>query len=436
MAGLMMSAAAMAAEAPSAVTFNRDVLPILQKNCQGCHRPGQVAPMSFLSYQSARPWAKAIKEAVLSKKMPPWSADPRYGKFLNNPTLKQSEINTLAAWADSGAPEGDARDKPVPVSWPEGWTTPPDVIVSMPEPFPIPAKGVLELTEVTVPNCFTKDTWVTAIEILPGNRSVLHHANLFVVPHKPGVKYGVPTAEAKERDAEGVAIEKVQKDDRLRPLRGIEAVYVPGTAPANYGLHGGAKLLPAGSDFVIQVHYTPNGTATTDQTKVGFTLAKKKPTRRFLTVIPSAFRDAEHFHIPPGDPNWETSTEVVFKQDAELVWFLPHMHLRGKDMTYRLVYPNGESQIVLSVKYDFAWQFGYELEKPILAPKGTRLEVEAHFDNSANNRFNPNPSREVFWGDQTWEEMMIPFFGVIVDPVADPKKVVAYPREFAASGRK
>jgi hypothetical protein len=295
---------------------------------------------------------------------------------------------------------------------------------------------VLELTEITVPNCFKKDTWVTAIEILPGNRSVVHHADLRLVPHKRGVKYGVPQAEVKERDAEGVAIEKVENDDRLRPLQGIEAVYVPGTAPANYGLHGGAKLIPAGSDFVIQMHYTPNGAATTDQTRVAFTLAREKPRRRFLTMIPTAARDAGDFHIPAGDPNWETSTEVVFQQDAELVWFLPHMHLRGKDMTYRLVYPGGESQVVLSVKYDFGWQFGYELEKPIPVPKGTKLQVTAHFDNSANNRYNPNPSREVYWGDQTWEEMMIPFFGIIVDPGADPKKVVEYPREFAGPVRK
>jgi hypothetical protein len=426
----------MAAEVPSPVTFNRDVLPILQKSCQSCHRPGQIAPMPFLSYQSTRPWAKAIKEAVLARKMPPWTADPRYGRFLNNPTLTQREIDTLAAWAESGAPEGGAHDQPTPVSWPDGWIIQPDVIVSMPDPFSIPAKGILELTEITVPNCFKQDTWVTAIEIRPGNRSVVHHADLLVVPHKPGVKYGVPQAGAKERDADGVAIARVQKEDRLRPLRGIEAVYVPGTAPANYGLHGGAKLIPADSDFVIQVHYTPNGTATTDQTKVGFTLAKAKPARRFLTVIPTALRDEEHFHIPPGDPNWETSTEVVFKQDAELVWFLPHMHLRGKDMTYRLLYPDGRSEIALSVKYDFDWQFGYDLEKPIPIPKGTRLQVDAHFDNSANNRFNPNPNRAVYWGDQTWEEMMIPFFGVIVAPDADPKKVIAYPREFTSAARK
>lgn len=433
---LAIGAPAIAANAGASVTFNRDVLPILQKNCQRCHRPRQVAPMSFLTYQSARPWAKAIKEAAVSRKMPPWSAGPQYGPFLNDPTLSQSEIGTLAAWADGGAPEGDVNDKPASVAWPEGWTIQPDVVLSLPEPIPVPAKGVMELMEVTLPNCFEKDTWVTAIEMLPGNRSVVHHADLFVVPHKRGVKYGVPRMETKERDAEGVEIERVPRDHRLLPLQGIEAIYVPGTAPANYGLHGGAKLIPAGSDFVIQVHYTPNGTPTIDQTRVGFTLAKEKPNRRYLTIIPTAARDAESFHIPARDPNWESSAELVFKQDAELVWFLPHMHLRGKDMTYRLTYPNGESRVVLSVKYDFDWQLGYELTKPIQAPKGTKLQVTAHFDNSPNNRFNPNPNRDVFWGDQTWEEMMVPYFGVMIEPNADPKKVVAYPRELSASSRR
>lgn len=435
-AALAINGAAASDNPPSPVTFNREVFPILARHCQSCHRPGQAAPMSFLSYQNTRPWAKAMKEAVLIHKMPPWPADPRYGRFLNDPSLTPSEIDKLAAWADDGAPEGDAGDRPAPVVWPEGWTRQPDVIVSMPDPIAVPASGVMELIEITVPNCFRKDTWVSRIEILPGNRAVVHHADLFVIPHKQGVTYGVPRMQAIERDAEQVAIEKVRKDHRLLPLQGIEAIYVPGTSPADYGLHGAAKLIPADSDLVIQVHYTPNGIAATDQTKVGFTLAKEKPRRRFVTIIPTAARDEESFHIPPGNSNWESSTEVVFKQDVELVWFLPHMHLRGKDMTYRLVYPSGETQTVLSVNYDFNWQFGYELEKPIRVSKGTKLQVQAHFDNSANNRFNPNPNRDVFWGDQTWEEMMVPFFGVNVDPDVDPRKVVAYPRELAASSRR
>jgi hypothetical protein len=301
------------------------------------------------------------------------------------------------------------------------------VIVSLPHPIPVPAKGVVEIMEITIPTGFTKDTWVTSIEIRPGNRSVVHHADVFIVPHEKGVKYGVPETTAKRRDADGVAIEKIQKEDATRGLLGLEAIYVPGAPPSDYRLHGAAKLIPAGSDFMIQMHYTPNGIATTDQTRVGFTLAKEKPARRFITIVPTALRDEAHFHIPAGDANWETHAEVVFQQNAELVWFLPHMHLRGKDMTYRLLYPAGASETVFSVKYDFAWQLGYEVKQPILVPKGTKLEVTAHFDNSANNRFNPDPSKDVWWGDQTWEEMMIPYFGVIVRTNASPEKIVAYP---------
>jgi hypothetical protein len=410
----------------SEVTFYRDVLPIFEAKCQSCHRPGEVAPMSLLTYQSSRPWAKAIKNAVLTRKMPPWSADARFGHFANDPTLTPDEVRILSAWADEGALEGDATDNPRREKWPDGWTIQPDVIVSLPHPIPVPAKGVVEITEITIPTGFTKDTWVTSIEIRPGNRSVVHHADVFIVPHGKGMKYGVPEITSKRRDLDGVAIERIQKEDVTRGLLGLEAIYVPGAPPADYRLHGAAKLVPAGTDFVIQMHYTPNGTATTDQTRVGFTLAKDKPSRRFITIVPTAVRDEAHFHIPAGDPNWEAHAEVVFQQDAELVWFLPHMHLRGKDMTYRLIYPSGVSETVLHVKYDFGWQLGYDVRKPIVVPKGTRLEATAHFDNSANNRFNPDPSKDVWWGDQTWEEMMIPYFGVIVRNGVNPEKIVAY----------
>jgi len=421
-AGLIGILSASAAD----VTFNRDVLPIFQAKCQRCHRPGEVAPMSLLTYESSRPWAKAIKAAVLTRKMPPWSADARYGHFANDPTLTPEEIRILTSWAEAGAPAGEPGDKPAPIQWPDGWTIQPDIIVSLPHPIAVPAKGVVEIMEITIPTGFTKDTWVTSIEIRPSNRSVVHHADVFIVPHEKGVKYGVPEITAKPRDADGVAIEKIHKEDATRGLLGLEAIYVPGAPPADYRLHSAAKLIPAGSDFMIQMHYTPNGTATTDQTRVGITVAKQKPARRFITIVPTALRDEAHFHIPAGDPNWETRAEVVFQQDAELVWMLPHMHLRGKDMTYRLVYPSGESETVLSVKYDFDWQLGYEVKKPIVVPKGTRLQATAHFDNSANNRFNPDPSKDVWWGDQTWEEMMIPYFGVIVKNNVNPEKIVTY----------
>jgi len=190
--------------------------------------------------------------------------------------------------------------------------------------------------------------------------------------------------------------------------------------------------VPAGTDIVIQMHYTPNGAPATDQTKIGFTLAKGEPERRFITMSPTSLRDAENFRIPANHPNWESRTEVVFDEDGEIVWFMPHMHLRGKDMMYRLVYPNGDSQIVMSVpKYDFGWQLGYDVETPIKVPRGTRLAVTAHYDNSAANRFNPNPGRDVWWGDQTWEEMMVPWFGVVVARNVDPRKVVRYSSEYA-----
>ncbi len=365
--------------------------------------------------------------------MPPWSADPLYGHFLNDRTLSQDELNTLVNWVDEGATAGDINDGPPPLQWPEGWAIHPDVIVSLPQPIPIPAKGIVELTEITIPSGFAKDTWVSSIEIRPGNRSIVHHAVLSIVPHEKKVIYGVPHFSVQPRDAEGVAIKRVHGNDRVRPLVALDAVYVPGVPAVDFRLHNAAKLITAGSDLVLQMHNTPNGTETTDQTQIGFTLSKKDPDRRFITVGATALRDAKNFHIPAGDANWETHTEIIFRHDAEIVWFMPHMHLRGKDMTYRLVYPNGEPETLLNVKFDFNWQFGYDAATPIHVPRGTKLQVTAHFDNSANNRFNPNPDRDVWWGDQTWEEMMVPWLGVMVDKIVDAESVVAYTRVFLAA---
>ena len=421
-------------ESPGSVTF-RNVLPILRKNCQSCHRPGEAGPMSLLTYESTRPWAKAIKLAVLTKRMPPWGADPRYGHFRHQPSLQPEEIATLAAWVDQGAPDGstlqgDPVDPPPPAPGPSAWAIPPDTVVSVPA-VAVPAKGTVELTDIYLPSGFTKDTWVTSIEIQPGNRSVVHHVILSVVPHRDDIKYGVPQTQPQTRDRSGVATKRISSEDRLRGLVGVEAVYVPGASPMDYRIYHAAKLVPAGSNLLVQIHYTPNGGATTDQIQIGFTLAKEPPSRRFLTAGPTALRDQAHFRIPAGDPDWETRTQVFFQSAAELVWFLPHMHLRGKDMTYRLTYPDGRTDTVLSVKWDFNWQTAYETQDPISVPKGTVLDVTAHFDNSPNNRLNPDPTRDVWWGDQTWEEMMVPWLGVLVDRSQDPRFVVAYTPEFS-----
>ena len=426
---LLMSLAAMAANTSSVpVTFNKDVLPILQRNCQSCHRSGEVAPMSFVTYQETRPWARAIKTAALTKKMPPWFADPRYGHFANERKLTEGEIGTLVAWAENGAPEGDVKTRPAPVEFLDGWNIgKPDKVIAMPQAFAVPAEGTVEYQYIPIPGGFTEDTWVTAAEVRPGNRAVVHHVIAFVRP--PGSKWmkdakpGVPFAPVvHKRDANGARVDDPQRGGESGGSGGgafgeFLVGFAPGLQPQRFDLGGAAKLVPAGSDIVLQMHYTANGKAATDVTKIGLVLAKEPPQRRYLTMNAPNGR----FAIPPGDPNYEVKSQITLQETAELVWLMPHMHLRGKDFEFRVVYPTGESEMLLKVpKFDFNWQLGYDEVKPLVLPKGTRIECTAHFDNSPNNPANPNPKVEVRWGDQSWEEMMIGWFAVVIDAKADP----------------
>jgi hypothetical protein len=446
-AAMVAAVAAVAADSPT-VTFHKDVEPILQRNCQTCHRPGQVAPMSFLDYQNARPWARAMKAAVQGRKMPPWFADPQYGPYLNDRSLKQSEIDTIAKWVDAGAPEGNPDDAPPPLRWPEGWAIKPDVVVDGPvtDVPASPKNDVVEWMTVILPSGFTKDTWVTSVQIRPEFPEIAHHICIGYVPHDPNINYGVAYWADKERDDDGSALPdkgptflgggtRKSTDDNPAPLVGrdgarvappgvAEDCYLPGNVAADYRPINAAKLIPAGSDISFNLHYTPNGKAVTDHVKVGFTIVDKAPERRYLSFLTSSPTDPKRFAIPPNTPNWESPpAEVTFLQDVELVYLMPHMHARGKDMTYTLEYPDGRKQIVLSVpRYDFNWQLGYNTS--IKVPKGTKLHVDAHFDNSVNNKSNPNPNRTVYYGTMTWEEMMNPFYSVVVGPDVDPKNVV------------
>src|SRR5712691_10678049 len=429
LAGLIAGVTVLAADVPSSspvsVTFNKDVLPILQKNCQTCHRPGQIAPMSFLTYENVRPWAKAMKTAVATRKMPPWFADPKYGHFANDRALKQNEIDTIVAWADGGAKEGNAKDAPPPVAWPaDGWQIQPDYIVKGPE-YDVPAKAVLEWTNIVMPTGFTKDTWITSLEIKPSALPV------WVDKQRDESGSEMPRPKGEKQRLPGVAGGPAGDNRESLAARsvnpgGLEGCYVPGLQATDYRVFNAAKLIPANSDIVFQVHYTTVGTAMTDKPEVGFTISKEPPQRRFISynAQPAAGTDSEVFRIPPNDGNWQSPpAEILFNEDVHLVWMMPHMHLRGKDMTYHLEYPTGEKEIVLSVPhYDFNWQLGYSTD--VKVPKGSKMTVDAHFDNSPNNKFNPDPNRPVFYGDQTWEEMMSPFFGIVVDVTADPKKVV------------
>jgi hypothetical protein len=410
-AGLALGIAAIAAPPTPSVTFNKDVLPILQNQCQNCHRPGEVAPMSFLSYKETRPWASAIKSAVLTNKMPPWFADPAVGHFSNERRLTASERATLVAWVESGAPEGDDKDRPAPVEFADGWSIgKPDIVVEMPNDIPIPATGIVNINSVYVKVNFPHDMWVQAAEIRPGNRQVVHHMKAWVqYPESPD--HAAKTQSGRPSGSDTAMADGGRSRDML-------CKYNPGLDGQNFTVGDAAKFIPAGSDIVFETHYTSNGKATTDRSKVGIVLAKASPKQRFFTT--GALTNHK-FTIPAGDPNYELKTEIVISQPVQLTWLQPHMHMRGKDFLVRAVYPTGESEVLLKVPhFEYNWQVGYEFAKPVPLPKGTRLESIAHFDNSVNNPSNPDPTRDVPYGAQTWDEMSVAFFSVVVDVNTNP----------------
>lgn len=373
-----------AKDSEGTITFTKDVAPILLNNCAVCHRAGENAPMSLLTYKEVRPWARAIEEKVVEREMPPWYADPNHGQFENDRSLSQKEIDTISQWVRQGAKEGDPSDMPKAPKFPEGWLIgTPDVVLSI-EEFPVPADGVVEYKYLTVETNFKEDRWIQAAEIRPGDRSVVHH--VIVNAQEPGSN--------SRRNAAGMLV-------------GMAPGMPPMILPA-----GNAKLVKAGSKLVFQMHYTPTGKATTDKTSVGLIFAKGPVKKRVVTT--GAF--ARTLEIPPGDPNHEVKASYTFREDAHILSFMPHMHLRGKDFEYRAVYPDGTSKVMLSVpRYNFNWQLSYVLKEPLTMPKGSRIECVAHFDNSTKNKYNPDSTKLVTWGQQTWEEMMIGWFDYTSD---------------------
>ncbi len=375
----------------SVVTFTKDVAPILYNNCAGCHRPAGIAPMSLMTYKDVRPWAKSVRERVVDRSMPPWFADPNHGEFANNPSLPKKDIDTIVAWVESGAPKGDDRDMPAAPKFVEGWTIgQPDLVLSMKEEYSVPADGTIPYLYFTIPTNFTEDKWVQAFEIRPGDRRVVHH--VIASLREPG---------APNRGGQGGA-----------SLGGITpnktgVVFPPGTA----------RLIKAGSNIVLQMHYTTMGQEAKDRTNVGIIFAKEPPKR----VLGGGNTMNTRFVIPAGESNHEVRSSTTFKEDTYLTAMMPHMHFRGKDFTYTAVYPDGRSEVILHVpNYNFDWQLTYQLKKPLFLPKGTRLDCVAHFDNSTRNKYNPDPTKDVRWGDQTWEEMMIGWYTTVrfLDPAA------------------
>ena len=378
-----------ASKVPAKVTYSKDVAPILNRSCVGCHRPGEIGPMPFQTYQQVRPWAKAIRERVVERAMPPWLADPQHGHFKNDRRLSQVEIDTVSAWVNAGAPEGNPKDLPEPPRFLDGWNIGrPDMVFELPDEIDVPAEGVVPYRYYQVPTNFTDDKWIQAAEIRPGNRSVVHHVIVFLQEPSNAAASGAGVV----RDTLLVGFAPGEQPLMLRP--------------------GMAKLIKAGTTLRFQMHYTPNGNPAKDRTRVGLIFAKEPVKQRALTGRAMNMG----FMIPPGAADHEVKSSWTAKEDTRIFGFMPHMHLRGKDFTYSVVYPDGRTEILLRVpKYNFNWQLVYELKDPVFLPKGSRLECVAHFDNSPNNRYNPDPTKEVRWGDQTWEEMMIGWFSYTLD---------------------
>jgi hypothetical protein len=412
-------AAASLAAQDAKPTFTKDVAPVLQKHCQSCHRPGQAAPFSLISYEQARPWAKAMKAAVLQKKMPPWFAEGGVGrKFANDPTMPQSDVDALIAWADSGAAEGDPKDMPAPKQFVEGWSIPkPDVVFQLPKPFQVPAKGILEYKYIIIPTGFTSDTWVQHVQAAPTDYSVVHHIVAYV--RTPGSNYykNMPKNEFFEAPP--------SKEDKSAPKDDVPQDWLTGFAPGqppDMFKAGQAKLIPAGSDIVLEIHYMPEGKEAWDQTRLGLVLAKEPPAERTMTL--SAGNSS--FKIPPHDGNYRVDASLTMPEDVTLLGLHPHMHMRGKSAEYSLVFPDGRKETLLNVpRYNWRWQLWYDLEEPLRLPKGTKLQCTEHFDNSANNPDNPDPTKTVIWGQQSFDEMMVCMINVSFDAKITTKRMLA-----------
>ncbi|HKM67259.1 MAG TPA: hypothetical protein VJX70_08845 [Candidatus Acidoferrum sp.] len=402
-------------------TFYRDVLPLLQAHCQVCHRAGGIAPIAFESYERTRGYAAAIQMATQNRSMPPWFAENGVGHFSNDPSLDDEEIAMLAAWAAAKAPPGNPADAPPPKKWADRWTIPaPDLEIKMAEPVRIPAGGDIDYTYEILPTHFQEGRWVQASEILPGLPEHVHHAVVYVrPPDSPWLRHapvGRPFTAAMLTTAE-------DRRNAMWTDSDILLVYAPGSTPDNWPA-GMAKFIPAGSDLVFQMHYTTNGKAGNDLTRIGLIFAKEPPAKRILTLQLTN----DHFVIPPGVPDYRVEARGTLPNDALLLSFFPHMHLRGKRFEYNIIHRDKSVEPLLRVHYHFHWQMSYRLAEPLALKAGTELQGVAWFDNSKDNPHNPDPTAAVRWGEQTYDEMMVGFFDVAVDSRLDK------PRYFQRAG--
>jgi hypothetical protein len=397
------------------VTFYKGVLPILQQHCQTCHRAGEIAPFPLVTLEQARAKATTIAVAVSEGRMPPWFADPCCGHFSNDPSLSPQEIGTLLSWAMNGAAEGNPHDAPTSPHWVEGWNIPqPDDVVEMPKPVSLPAQGDIEYTYEIVPTGFTEDKWIEMSEIRPSSRANVHHAVVYVRP--PGSKWLAHAPVGVPFTASDLTDEQDRRDAHWTDAD-VLLVYAPGSSPDNWPA-GTAKFIPAGSDLVFQMHYISRGHPAQDRTSIGLVFAKQPPKQRVLTLQLTN----DSFVIPPGVPDFRVEVHGTLPNDATLLSFLPHMHLRGKQFDYNIIHPDGRIETLLRVHWNFYWQMSYRLAEPMPLKAGMMLQAVAIYDNSRNNPHNPDPDASVTWGDQTTDEMMVGFFDVAVPAGMDKQQ--------------
>ena len=433
---------AAALAAPAAPTFTKDVAPILYNSCVGCHRPGEVAPMSLINYEDVRPWAKSIRVKVLSREMPPWGANPHYGTFKDDRSLTAAQIDTIAKWVDAGAPKGREADLPPPPAFASGWSHgEPDVVIEMPVDFEIPAEGEIDVIDFFTKAPFTEDVYVKALEVRPGTAGVVHHAGLYVIDQLPEGAKLVNGRILDEHD-KPMGRNQVARANGGSSTEEIQKLlsFVPGRGYEEYQGDAG-QLIKAGSYIDFYMHYTPTGTPQKDRTKLGLYFAKPGQTvghmiyHSFGAAGPTTYivegkeyaprwrpdqtRDEGGVNlpnIPPYAENWKVVSVHTIREPITLYGLTPHLHLRGKSMRYTLTWPDGREEVLLDVpKYDFNWQTYYELTTPKRIPGGSKVTVVTLFDNSPRNPYNPAPDKEVFWSEQSWDEMYAPQARITVD---------------------
>jgi hypothetical protein len=431
---------------PKNITFSKDVAPIFYKSCVECHRPGEAAPFSVLNYKDLRPWAKSIKEKVISRQMPPWHADPHVGRWANDPRLTQAQIDTISAWVDGGAAEGNPKDLPPAPQFVEGWTMgKPDVVIEMPEEYTVEASGPDEYQYFDVPTNFKEDKYIQMAEARPGNRKVVHHIIAFVVPP------GQPNLNMVPKEKRSAALEGSLKDTPfyrdgfLIRMKKDQPIYNDGSeVPANlkgfnnvddfltayapgsdYGewKQGMAKKVPAGATIRFQVHYSKvAGSVQKDRSMVGMIFSKEPPEKLMRTrAVSNVF-----FEIPPNADRHKVIAYWKPSLDVNLYSLMPHMHYRGVAMEYKVFYPDGKSEVLLNVPaYSFNWQMSYRPQTPIRIPAGSKIQVTGYFDNSTKNKYNPDPSKAVRQGEPTYDEMMMGFLDYTAEKPQNLAKVEA-----------